>query len=338
MTEIAKRHPIKRVLANVYILIILIAVFVFFALLSGGKFVGAPSILNIIRVAVPSVMLASVATLLMVTGNVDLSVGGMMGLVACVFAILMQQGVPFYAGMVLVALMACGLGYINGFMVMKLNITPVIATLATMSLYQGVAKLLVPPKFDIIKGGMPDDMNFFARGKLFLDIPPSVLVAVALVAIFVILQKKTTLGKYSVAIGGNRTAAQLSGINVVKTVWLVYVFLGMAAGLAGVTRASYMQAGDPDSGIGIEVEVILAILLGGASFSGGRGSILKTVAAVFVLISLDKGLTLIGVESYWAMLVKGIVFIGVLAFVNVLGAQPKAGGRPRAKAHAVPAK
>lgn len=307
----------SQVISNGYVLIILIGVFLIFSLFSEGRFVSSGSIVNILRISVPVLLISTVATLLMITGNVDLSVGGQLGLCACVFALMMQYGIPFYAGVVIVALLGCLLGFINGFLVMKLNITPVIATLGTMSLFLGIGRLLLQPGLDMIRENMPKDMGFFSRGNFFLNLPPSVYLAVAVIIIFIILQKKTTLGKYSVAIGGNKTAARLSGIDVVKTVWVIYVLIGLVSGLAGVTRASYMLAGDPKSGIGIEVEVIIAILLGGASFSGGKGSIIQTVIAVFIMISLNTGLIMIGVASYWGTLVNGLVFIGALSVLKI---------------------
>jgi ribose transport system permease protein len=254
----------------------------------------------------------------MISGNVDLSVGGNLGLSACVFAILVQAGVPFYVTLIVVAVLGLVLGAINGFMVTKLRITPVIATLATMSLFQGIGKLLVPDGTDIIKGGMPDNMNAFARGKLLFDLPIAVYIMVAIVIVIVIFQRRTIVGKYTVAIGGNETAARLSGINVGKMVWILYILVGCVAALGGVTRASYMQAGDPDSGIGIEVDAIIAILLGGTSFYGGKGSVLKTVVAVFILISLEKGMNMVGMDPWWAMLVKGMVFFVALILDNLL--------------------
>lgn len=316
--EDAKKISWTKRIKNVYVIIILAVVVLLFTLLSGGRFLRIPSIINIIRVSVPTVLIASLATLLMIAGNVDLSVGGNLGLSATVFAILVRGGVPFYLTLVIVVLLGFFLGAVNGFMVTKLRITSVIATLATMSLFQGIGKFLVPDGTDIIKGNMPENMNDFARGKIFLDLPAAVYLTIAIVIIVVIFQRRTILGKYTVAIGGNPTAARLSGINVNKVVWIVYILVGCMAALAGVMRASYMQAGDPDSGIGIEVDAIIAILLGGTSFYGGKGSVFKTVVAVLILVCLEKGMNMVGMDPWWAMLVKGVVFFVALILDSLL--------------------
>jgi ribose/xylose/arabinose/galactoside ABC-type transport system permease subunit len=303
-------------LKNNYVIILLIAVVAFFTIMSNGRFLSEFSIRNILRVSVAPLLIASMATLLMVSGNIDLSVGAALGLSAVVFAILRQAGWSFFAALLVVLLIGCVMGLINGFLVVKLRITSVIATLATMSLFFGLARYLVTPGQDMIKYDMPDDMGFFSRGNLLFGLPPSVYVALALIIIIILFEKRSTLGKYTIAIGDNRLAAELSGINVVKTVTIVYVVVGAMAALAGITRSSFMSAGDPASGMGIEVDVIIAILLGGTSFFGGEGSVTKTVAGVFILVSLTNGLTMVGVQPYWSILVRGLVFFLALVFEN----------------------
>jgi ribose/xylose/arabinose/galactoside ABC-type transport system permease subunit len=307
-----------RIVKNIYVVGILVLVIVIFALVSGGRFVRVPNIINILRICVPTMLIACTATLLMISGNVDLSVGGMLGLTAVLTALLAQAKVPFWAYLLLMLAFGCLMGGINGFLVTKLRITPVIATLATMSLFQGIGKWLVPKGTDMIKGNMPATMNAFAKGDLFLSLPLAVFVTAGIVIVLVVFQKRSVIGKYSVAIGGNMTAAQLSGINVNRILLFLYLLVGAASALSGVQRASYMQAGDANSAIGIELDAIIAILLGGTSFSGGSGSVLKTVAAVLILVCLTSGLTMIGMQPYWAMLIKGLVFFAALILDTLL--------------------
>lgn len=315
MKKINKDHVLN-FFKNNYVIILLIAVIIFFNILSDGRFLSEFSIRNILRVSVAPMLIASMATLLMVSGNIDLSVGAALGLSAVIFAILRQAGLPFFLAVLIVLVIGAIMGAINGLLVVKLRITSVIATLATMSLFYGLARFLVTPGQDMIKYDMPDDMGFFSRGNLLFGLPPSVYMTLALIIVIILFEKKTTLGKYTIAIGDNRMAAELSGINVVKTVTIVYVAVGALAALSGVTRSSFMSAGDPSSGLGIEVDVIIAILLGGTSFFGGEGSVTKTVAGVFILVCLTNGLTMVGVQPFWSILVRGLVFFLALVFEN----------------------
>lgn len=315
MKKITK-DPFINFFKNNYVLVLLIVIICVFTILSKGRFLSEPSIRNIMRVSVPTLVIASMATLLMISGNIDLSVGAGLGLSAVVFAILRQSGFSFFLALAIVLIMGCLMGAINGLLVMKLRITSVISTLATMSLFYGMAKFLVTPGQDMIKYDMPENMNFFSRGNLFLGLPPSVFVTIAVIIIIILFEKRTTLGKYTIAIGDNRLAAELSGINVVRTITIIYIAVGAMAALAGVTRSSYMSAGDPTSGIGVEVDAIIAILLGGTSFFGGEGSVIKTVGGVFILVCLTNGLTMVGVQPYWSILVRGLVFFLALVFEN----------------------
>ena len=301
---------------NNYVPLLLIAAICIFTILSKGRFLSEPSIRNIMRVSVPTLLIASAATLLMVSGNIDLSAGAALGISAVTFAILRQSGMSFFLSLLIVLVLGCVMGAINGFLVMKLRITSVIATLATMSLFYGIGKFMVPDGQDMIKYDMPENMNYFSRGDLLLGLPPSVFITVFLIIIIILFEKRTTLGKYAIAIGDNRLAAELSGINVVRTVTIIYIAVGAMAALSGITRSSYMSAGDPASGIGIEVDAIIAILLGGTSFFGGEGSVIKTVGGVFILVCLTNGLTMVGVEPFWSILVRGLVFFLALVFEN----------------------
>ena len=126
---------------------------------------------------------------------------------------------------------------------------------------------------------MPAWINDYARKEVLLGLPWRSSSPSWLIVVLVIVQRKTILGKYAAAIGGNRTAAELSGINAVEVVWLLYIIVGFFAALAGVARASYMSLGDPLSGDGMELDCIIAVLLGGTAFSGGEGSVPRRSSA-----------------------------------------------------------
>lgn len=316
---VRKKHSMRNLVMNSYSLAMLILFVIVFSMLS-SRFLHPLSLINIIRVATPSIMLAGVITLLLISGNIDLSVGSTIGLSAVLYAIMTQHGYGFGISFLAICVLGVILGVINGFLVMKLRIISVIATIATMKVYAGVARLLVPKGKAVIKGGLPDDFSYIGRGELF-GLPLVLYISIILAVVFIIVQRKTVLGKYAVAIGGNQEAARLSGINVTGTVWLLYIIAGLLAALAGLVRASHMAVGDPAAGglpamaTGVELTVLVAVLLGGTSFFGGEGSVLRSIVGVLTLATLASGMYMVGIPPFWQQLVTGsVLIVGVVLF------------------------
>ena len=243
-----------------------------------GHFLSPDSIINLLRSAIPILTVSGAFTLLMISGHIDLSVGSAMSLSAVVFSYLLLNGTSLVPALAATLVLGTAMGVLNGFLVTRLRITPVIATLVTLNLFKGLALLIVPDGLSAIKGSaqkpMPEWINDYGRKDVLLGLPVAFYVAILIIVSLVIIQRKTIIGKYSAAIGGNRTAAELSGINAARMIWLLYVLVGVFAALAGVARASYMSLGDPLSGDGMQLDCLIAVLLGGTAFSGeiGRAS------------------------------------------------------------------
>ncbi len=301
-----KKGSWRNAVKNLYVFGILAIFIIIFAAIS-PKFIAVPSIINIIRTAAPVVIVSAAATLLMISGNIDLSVGSILGLSGIVCALLSKSGVGLFAAVILCIVLGVVLGFINGVLVVKLKIIPVIATLATMNVFLGIAKLLSGDTIPYVKG-MPKDFAFLGRGDIG-PLPVQFYIIVAVIVVFVLLQRKSILGKYAVAIGGNTTAARLAGINVNKIIWVMYILVGATAALAGCIRASNMTVADATAGAGFELDVIIAILMGGTSFFGGEGSVGRTVAGAFILVILGIGLNMSGVPAFYQYVVKGLVLI-----------------------------
>ncbi len=315
----------------IYVVLLLI-VFIFSVVKLGevemfgrGHFLSPDSVVNMLRSAVPVLTLSGAFTLLMISGYIDLSVGSAMSLNAVVFAFMILNGVPFLPAFLVTLVLGVVLGSINGYLVMKLRITPVIATLVTLLIFKGLALLIVPAGTSAIKSTaeqqMPGWINDYARHDVLLGLPMAFFVAVALIAVLVIVQRKTILGKYAAAVGGNRTAAELSGINAVKVVWFLYILVGVFAALAGMARASYMSLGDPLSGDGMELTCIIAVLLGGTAFSGGEGSVAKTMVGALIVISITTGLMTV-IPAYWQTLAMGSVLLIAVVLNHLLVREP----------------
>ena len=286
-----------------------------------GHFLSPASITNLLRSAVPILTLSGAFTLLMISGNIDLSVGSAMSLNAVVYSLMILNGFNMGAAFIITLVLGLFCGFINGYLVQKLRITPVIATLVTLNLFKGVALLIVPNGVSAIKGTadkvMPVWINDYARQKIFLGLPAAFYIAVLVIILLVIVQRKTILGKYAAAVGGNRTAAELSGINAAHVAWLLYIIVGFMAALAGIARASYMSLGNPLSGDGMELDCIIAVLLGGTAFTGGEGSVAKTVVGALIIMCVTTGLMTV-VPPFWQLVAKGGVLIFAVAINHLL--------------------
>jgi len=327
--RIERANALRASIEHFYIYIFLLLLVLIFSvvkldqveLFGRGHFLSPASIINLLRSAIPILTLCGSFTLLMISGYIDLSVGSAMSLSAVVFALMVLNGFPLAMAMVTVLTMGLLLGSLNGLLVMKLRITPVIATLVTLSLYKGIALLIVPKGLSAIKGSadmrMPAWINDYARKDFLLGLPVAFYVAVAVIVILVIVQRRTILGKYAVAIGGNRTSAELSGINAVGMVWILYILVGFFAALAGIARASYMSMGDPLSGDGMEFDCIIAVLLGGTAFSGGKGSVAKTVVGALIIVCVTTGLMTV-IPAFWQNFAKASVLIIAVVLNHLL--------------------
>ena len=286
-----------------------------------GSFLSPDSLINLLRSAVPILTLSGAFTLLMISGYIDLSVGSAMSLSAVVFAWMILNGFGFLPAIIITLILGIVMGALNGLLVMRLRITPVIATLVTLNVFKGIALLIVPDGLSAIKGSagrtMPGWINDFARKDVLLGLPWAFWLAIVVILALTIVQRKTILGKYAAAIGGNRLAAELSGINAVKMVWLLYIIVGFFAALAGLARASYMSLGDPLSGDGMQLTCIIAVLLGGTAFSGGEGSVPKTIIGSLIVICVTVGLLTV-IPAYWQNVAQGTVLIAAVVLNHLL--------------------
>jgi ribose/xylose/arabinose/galactoside ABC-type transport system permease subunit len=332
--RIDKSNAIRLTIKKFYIYVFLFLIVVLFSVVKLGKvemfgrghFLNPYSIINLLRIAVPILTLSGAFTLLMISGYIDLSVGSAMSLSAVIFALMIRSGLAIPLAIIISIILGIGMGALNGLLVMRFRITPVIATLVTLNLFKGIALLIVPNGVSSIRGTdttpMPDLINSYARSNLFLGLPLAFYVAVLIIIILIIIQRKTILGKYAVAIGGNRVAAELSGINTVKIVCILYIIVGVLAAMAGAARASYMSFGDPLSGDGMELDCIIAVLLGGTAFSGGEGSVAKTIVGALIIICVTTGLMTV-IPAFWQTVAKASVLLIAVVLNHLLVREKK---------------
>ena len=241
------------------------------------------------------------------TGGIDLSVGSTLAVTAIIAALLLTAGVPEL--LMIPAVLICGLalGSLNGLSITKLRLQPFIATLIGMSVFRGFAMIL--------SGGRPiSGLRGFpvldALGRsVYLGIPAPVWLFAIVFGLFFFLLNKTTLGRKIYAVGSNSTAAHLAGVNITKTKMFVYAVSGLMASISGLILVSRLGSAQPIMGIGMELDAIAAVALGGTSMSGGRGTIYGTIAGVLIIAILSNGLNIMGIASYYQTVVTGFVIM-----------------------------
>jgi ribose/xylose/arabinose/galactoside ABC-type transport system permease subunit len=284
--------------------ILAIIVLIFTAM--NSRFLSKANILFILRQSSFVIMTGCAVTLLMISGNLDLSVGSTVALTGVIQAYFCRAGIPLGTSVLLSVFIGLAIGFANAVMVVKLRITPFIATLGTMYLGRGLSYLITDGL--VIRDSLPDNFTFLGQ-EYFGPLPISIYILIAIVVIFIVLEKKSVLGKYSIAIGGNRTAAMLSGVNSDSVIMILYTLVGVLAGFSGVMMASRLGVGDPNIGIGFEFDVIIAVILGGTSLAGGEGSILGMIIGALIIGSLGNGLKLLNVFTFFQSVMKGIVLV-----------------------------
>jgi ribose/xylose/arabinose/galactoside ABC-type transport system permease subunit len=289
--------------------LVILGILIFIAIVfsfSTRNFLSQKNLLNVGKQVSFVVVTGAAVTLLMVSRHLDLSVGSTVALSGVISAMLAQGGVPTGYAFLLGTFIGFLVGAINAALVVKLKITPLIATLGTMYMGRGITFIITDAK--TIREGLPDNFTMLGRETLG-PVPIPLIIMIIVIIIFIILERKTLLGKYSIAIGGNRTAAVLSGINADSVVMLLYMMVGLFAGLSGVMQASRLGVGEPNVGFGFEFDVIIAVILGGTSLAGGEGSVLGTLIGAFIVAVIGNGLNLLNVLSFYQSVVKGIVLV-----------------------------
>ena len=249
-------------------------------------------------------------TLVILTGGIDLSVGSVIAVSAMAGAATAKAN-PGQVWLTVLVAMLVGLavGCINGFLVSRINVPPFIATLGTLTAGSGMAY--------VIGGGapingLPAEFGAIANTKILGLQIPVLLMIVGIIALAVIM-KRTTYGMRVYAVGGNRNAAEIAGINAKNVLFSVYAFSGLLAGLSGVMLASRVISGPPNLGQGYELDAIAAVVIGGASLMGGRGSVWGTALGLLMIQTLNNGLDILVVPAYWQDVIKGVLIVAAVA-------------------------
>jgi ribose transport system permease protein len=280
------------------------------------KFFTASNGLNVLRQVAVNVCIATGMTLIVLTGGIDLSVGSILALCGAITAGLLKNGIrlpsaDMFIGFTLLGAVLAGLiigallGLFNGITITRFKVPPFVATLAMLTIARGFTMLYT--------GGHPvsnlgTSFAWIGTGSL-IGIPVPVWIALLVVLIAALITRQTRLGRYIYAIGGNETAARLSGIRINRVKLIVYSLGAALAAVGGVIVTSRLDSAQPNAGLSYELDAIAAVVIGGTSLNGGKGSVGGTVIGAVIIGVLNNGLVLLNVSPFWQQVVKGGVIL-----------------------------
>lgn len=314
----------------------LILIICILSALKPDTFLTAENFLNVLRRSSVNGIIAAGMTAVIISAGIDLSVGSMMalsGMVGAYMMIAMGQAEPeagtlfigtgsMVVGTIAGIFMGTVCGFLNGALIAKLRLPPFIVTLGTMSAFRGISYVMNDgkpynvPSYDYLGGGT------------VLGIPVSVLIFAVIMAVASFLLRYTRLGRYTYAIGSNREAAFHAGVNVDFCLICVYGLTGLVVGVAAMIATSRTVSAQPTAGIALELDIIAAVVIGGASLAGGRGTITGTIIGTLLISFLRNGCTLLGISTNVQLIVIGVIIIAAVA-VDQLARSKAESGRAR---------
>ncbi len=287
------------------IIVFFIAIFVYFSLTT-DSFLTEGNMLNIIRQSAPTLIVATAMTFVITTSGIDLSVGSVLALMSALSAITLQSGWPWTVAIIAMLLLGAVIGLVHGWFVAYERIPAFIVTLASLSVVRGVA-LLLTQGYSI---PIAPDNPFVNIGRGFLwriPIPAIIAIVIAVVGHFILTRMR--YGQYVTGIGINMEAVRRAGVNTRRVLLLTYALSGAAAALAGVIIAGRLGSGSSNAGVGFELEVIAAVVLGGTYMSGGHGTILGTLLGTLTIGVIGNGLILSHLSPFLTQIVTGVIIL-----------------------------
>ena len=285
---------------------------VLFGALVGPQFFRAANLELVARQTVIVCVAALGMTMVIVSGGIDLSVGSVVALSTVVTAVALRtQGPAAAAAAAIVAGAMCGL--VNGLLVTQLRVVPFIVTLGTMLLVRGAAKGLADERRIEAPVTWLNSLLRTARDGSGLWLPTGIWITVALAVLVGLTLRYTRFGRHLFAIGSSERTARLCGVRIGRTKIAVYTIAGMLAALAGILEFSKLSVGDPTVSNGLELDVIAAVIIGGGSLSGGKGSVVGTLAGAAIMAAIQIGCSQLGLPNWVQQIVTGSIIVGAVA-------------------------
>lgn len=303
-----RRNVLQQVPEFGALIVVLVAMSVFFTVKS-PEFLNWNNWLNILTAIAVTGIVAAPGTLLIVSSNFDLSVGSGAAFCGVIVAVIGGTHHHLALGILLGLLAGLGIGVLNGFLVTVVGVNSLITTLGNLAVFAGLTEVLANGQTVTIN-------NFGGLGtaRPVFNIPVPVLILIGVLIAFVLAARYTTYGRAMYAIGANQAAARLVGIRTGRAIFITFVLSGLCFGLGGLILTSQLSAASPTAATGLELSVITAIVLGGTSLTGGRGSVLGTFIGLLIIGVLNNGLILLNVGSFWQSVAQGTLLILAVSF------------------------
>jgi len=283
--------------------------------MQSDRFFTVDNLLNQGRLMAEVGLVALAMTFVIVSAGIDLSVGSILGLVAILLGVFWQKlGIPLPLAMFLGVVVGGIAGLVNGIIITRFRVPPLIATLATLALYRGLAEGISQARS---VRGYPEWFFVLGQGEV-LGVPTQLWIFLACALVAAVVLGMSTFGRATYATGANIVAARFSGIPVDRTILLIYTASGLIAGLAAIIFVSRVSTTRSDMGTGLELDVITAVVLGGTSIFGGRGTILGTLLGLVLMQALKNGLALAGVKGDGTIVVIGLILIATIIISNLV--------------------
>lgn len=304
--NIKRKFEYKEMLSKLGPLLALIVLIIFVSILS-PSFLSLTNLMNLMRQVSTNALIAFGMTFVIITGGIDLSVGSTLALSSAIMAGMIVNGFDPLIAMTVSLIAGFVLGAVNGLLITKGKLVPFIATLATMTIYRGATLVLTDGKPIT---GLDETFIFQFMGKgYFFGIPFPIVITLVVFALLFVLLHKMSFGRKTFAIGGNEKASFIAGVKSNKIKIFVYSISGVLASLAGIILTSRLNSAQPTAGESYEMDAIASVVLGGTSMSGGKGRIFGTLIGALIIGTLNNGLNLLGVSTFYQQIVKGIVII-----------------------------
>lgn len=289
------------------------------------RFFDVPNLMIILQDAAIYMVLGMAMTIVITGKGIDLSIGAVAALSAVIMAMLIKDAgwnpYPAMGAAMLVGLL-CGLT--NGLVITKLNVPDLLATLAMDQVYRGIGLVLAA---GAVLARFPEPIPFLGRGRIFDTIPTAAIVGIVALVVGVVLYRYTKLGRYAIAIGGNREAAMLTGIDIHRHKIYHYMLMGFAAAIAGILLTGRLNAIQSTAGMGFALHTIAAVVVGGTILFGGKGTMFGTLVGVLLLSMVTNALVMLRFQFFWQLVASGVIIIAAIGFYSYLQRRGNKDGR-----------